>query len=67
MIRKSNSIVSYLLTMGLPGAVGSGATFALEDGWILARALEYTQTSENAIKDALQIYNEIKNPFYFKM
>ena len=26
--------------------IGSGAPFALEDGWILASAVEYTRSSE---------------------
>jgi salicylate hydroxylase len=72
-----------LLTNNLTGAFGSGAAFALEDGWILARAIEYTTTRpqptipENDdgaqitkmqnIADALEIFNEIRSPYYHRM
>ncbi|KAL5343701.1 hypothetical protein BJX70DRAFT_353307 [Aspergillus crustosus] len=48
----------------LSGAFGSGATFAMEDGWILARALEYTQ---NSIPEALDIFQQIRSPYYARM
>jgi salicylate hydroxylase len=38
----------------LSGAFGSGAPFALEDGWILASAVEYTRSS-GGLKEALEI------------
>lgn len=41
------------------GAFGSGATFAMEDGWILARALEHTRFSSRPGQDALEIYLHI--------
>lgn len=49
------------------GAFGSGATFAMEDGWILARALELTQFAENPAKEALEIFDSIRSPYYVKM
>jgi salicylate hydroxylase len=61
------------------GAFGSGAAFALEDGWILARALEFTTTRPRStdedvqtvkiqsIADALEIFNEIRSPYYLRM
>ncbi|KAJ5772520.1 FAD-binding monooxygenase [Penicillium odoratum] len=51
----------------LSGAFGSGATFAMEDGWILARALEYAQYSSHPVKDALEIFNVIRSPYYARM
>ncbi|KAJ5698125.1 FAD-binding monooxygenase [Penicillium macrosclerotiorum] len=51
----------------LSGAFGSGATFAMEDGWILARALEHTQGSLQPVSDALDIFSFIRSPYYEKM
>ncbi|QKX57371.1 uncharacterized protein TRUGW13939_04483 [Talaromyces rugulosus] len=64
----------------LSGAFGSGAAFALEDGWILARAIEYTTTRPQPtipgdaqitkmqnIADALEIFNEVRSPYYHRM
>nr|OQO20310.1 hypothetical protein B0A51_14190 [Rachicladosporium sp. CCFEE 5018] len=51
----------------LSGAFGSGAAYALEDGWILARAIEYTRGSMHALRDALKIFDEIRSPYYLKM
>ncbi|KAJ5638665.1 hypothetical protein N7528_001055 [Penicillium herquei] len=51
----------------LSGAFGSGATFAMEDGWILARALEYSQFSSRPVHDALEIFNSIRSPYYDRM
>ena len=52
---------------GLPGAFGSGATFAMEDGWILARALEFTRFASRPVRDALEIFEQIRAPYYAKM
>uniref|UniRef100_A0A8H7TQM5 FAD-binding domain-containing protein n=1 Tax=Bionectria ochroleuca TaxID=29856 RepID=A0A8H7TQM5_BIOOC len=51
----------------LSGAFGSGATFAMEDGWILAQALQYTKGSPHQIRDALEIFEQIRAPYYEKM
>ncbi|OQO07638.1 hypothetical protein B0A48_07335 [Cryoendolithus antarcticus] len=51
----------------LSGAFGSRAAFALEDGWILARAIEYTRGSTHALRDALKIFDEIRSPYYMRM
>lgn len=66
----------------LSGAFGSGAAFALEDGWILARAIELTTSraefnrSDNKsghiskaqnIADALEIFDHIRSPYYRRM
>ena len=50
-----------------PGAFGSGAAFALEDGWILARAIEYTRARERPLSEALDIFDEIRSPYYLRM
>lgn len=50
-----------------PGAFGSGATFAMEDGWILARALEFTRFASRPARDALEIFDQIRSPYYAKM
>ncbi|KAJ6003261.1 hypothetical protein N7451_005808 [Penicillium sp. IBT 35674x] len=51
----------------LSGAFGSGATFAMEDGWILARALEHSQLSSHPVEEALEIFNIIRSPYYARM
>ncbi|KAF7552704.1 hypothetical protein G7Z17_g4113 [Cylindrodendrum hubeiense] len=51
----------------LSGAFGSGATFAMEDGWILARALERSQLSSHSLPDALEIFEQIRSPYYARM
>ncbi|KAF2214332.1 hypothetical protein CERZMDRAFT_110671 [Cercospora zeae-maydis SCOH1-5] len=48
----------------LSGAFGSGAGFAMEDGWVLAQALK---ASQNDIHRALPIFNEIRLPYYSRM
>ena len=49
------------------GAFGSGAAFALEDGWILARAIELTRARERPLSEALEIFDEIRSPYYVRM
>ena len=49
------------------GAFGSGAAFAMEDGWILARAIEYSVNNHSSIKEALDIFDEIRSPYYQRM
>jgi salicylate hydroxylase len=51
----------------LSGAFGSGAAFAMEDSWVLARAIEYTRSEVNALAKALEIFDEIRSPYYFRM
>jgi salicylate hydroxylase len=49
------------------GAFGSGAAFALEDGWILARAIEFAQAHERPLCEALEMFDEIRSPYYLRM
>jgi len=49
------------------GAFGSGAAFAMEDGYILARALEYTRSSGQPVAAALEIFDAIRSPYYLRM
>ncbi|CAI7616788.1 unnamed protein product [Penicillium pancosmium] len=51
----------------LSGAFGSGATFAMEDGWILARALELTKFTGRPLSDSLEIFSKIRSPYYNRM
>ncbi|KAJ9194491.1 hypothetical protein DTO164E3_4181 [Paecilomyces variotii] len=55
----------------LSGAFGSGAAFALEDGWILARTLKHTnatlQPSQESLGEALSIFDAIRSPYYLRM
>lgn len=48
----------------LSGAFGSGAGFAMEDGWVLAQALTY---HSNDTDRALALFNEIRLPYYARM
>lgn len=50
-----------------PGGFGTGSAFAMEDAWILARALEHTRDSLDPVKDALSIFDEIRSPYYKRM
>jgi hypothetical protein len=49
------------------GAFGSGAAFALEDGWILARVIEYVRVYGRPIRQALKMFDEIRSPYYSRM
>lgn len=51
----------------LAGGLGSGASFALEDSWILAQAIKKTQNGPNSISEALKIFNSIRSPYYSRM
>jgi salicylate hydroxylase len=51
----------------LSGAFGSGVAFAMEDGWILARAIEYSINSGTVLRDALEIFQRIRGPYYERM
>lgn len=55
------------MLMRFSGAFGSGAAFALEDGWILARAIEYTRARERPLVEALETFDEIRSPYYMRM
>lgn len=48
----------------LSGAFGSGAGFAMEDGWVLAQALAHFS---NDLSEALSLFNKIRVPYYRKM
>ncbi|OIW32853.1 FAD/NAD(P)-binding domain-containing protein [Coniochaeta ligniaria NRRL 30616] len=48
----------------LSGAFGSGAGFAMEDGYTLARALEYFR---NDVHRALPLFDAIRLPYYSRM
>ncbi|KAK4540563.1 hypothetical protein LTR36_009093 [Oleoguttula mirabilis] len=48
----------------LSGAFGSGAGFAMEDGWVLAQALASTN---NDLSKALPLFDKIRVPYYTRM
>ncbi|KAK8044810.1 monooxygenase [Apiospora rasikravindrae] len=48
----------------LSGAFGSGAGFAMEDGWVLARALEHFR---NDLGRALPLFDRVRVPYYSRM
>lgn len=59
------------------GAFGSGAAFAMEDGWILAQSIEYVfsalaskQSSfskQDGLQKVLNIFDTIRSPYYARM
>ena len=48
----------------LSGAFGSGAGFAMEDGWVLAQALD---VFKNDLSKALPLFDAIRVPYYSRM
>jgi salicylate hydroxylase len=48
----------------LSGAFGSGAGFAMEDGWILAQCLEFFG---NDLNKALPLFDQIRLSYYARM
>lgn len=48
----------------LSGAFGSGAGFAMEDGWILAQSLAHF---DNDLSRALPLFDEIRLSYYARM
>ena len=48
----------------LSGAFGSGAGFAMEDGWVLLQALK---ASANDLEKALRMFDDIRLPYYSRM
>lgn len=48
----------------LSGAFGSGAGFAMEDGWVLAQALQHFG---NDPSKALPLFDRIRVPYYHRM
>ena len=48
----------------LSGAFGSGAGFAMEDGWVLAQALALTR---NDRRRALDLFDAVRLPYYARM
>ncbi|KAH7383468.1 salicylate hydroxylase [Cadophora sp. MPI-SDFR-AT-0126] len=55
-----------VVLIGDASAFGSGAAFALQDGWILARAIEHTRSS-GGLPAALSIFDSIRSPYYLRM
>ena len=51
----------------LTGALGSGAAFAMQDSYILAKAIEHTRGRSDAVAAALEIFDEIRSPYYMRM
>ncbi|KAL6243788.1 hypothetical protein RBB50_009222 [Rhinocladiella similis] len=53
----------------LSGAFGSGAAFAIEDGWILARTIEYaySRATSQPLTKALDMFDRIRSPYYLRM
>ncbi|PWY73032.1 FAD/NAD(P)-binding domain-containing protein [Aspergillus heteromorphus CBS 117.55] len=48
----------------LSGAFGDGAGFALEDVFVLVRAIEWAHTRGRSIREALNLYDLVRSPYY---
>ncbi|CVL08011.1 uncharacterized protein FMAN_09662 [Fusarium mangiferae] len=48
----------------LSGAFGAGAAFALEDARTLAGALSWAASSAKGLKDALDLFDSVRSPYY---
>ncbi|KAL3468722.1 hypothetical protein BJX99DRAFT_242844 [Aspergillus californicus] len=51
----------------LSGAFGAGAGFALEDSYVLARAISWSYERGNGIPCGLDLYDRVRSPHYKKM
>lgn len=54
------------------GAFGSGAAFAMQDGWLFAQALDHYLVSRQlptreALTAALKLFDEVRGPYYHRM
>jgi salicylate hydroxylase len=59
------------------GAFGSGAAFAMEDGWVLAQSIQYvfsTLAAKNSsfskqegLEKVLSIFDTVRSPYYARM
>jgi hypothetical protein len=53
------------------GAFGSGAGFAMQDGWLLAQIIQHFQTSaadvDELLTRSLELFDSIRSPYYAKM
>ena len=48
----------------LSGAFGSGAGFALEDGWTIAQSLLWAHRNNKGLDEALKLFDEVRSPHY---
>lgn len=48
-------------------ALGSGTAFAMEDGWLLARTIEYSHSTKGTLGTALEIFDKLRSPYYAGM
>ena len=49
------------------GAFGSGAAFAMQDGWILAQSIARFRSSPLPLASALAAFDSIRSPYYHMM
>lgn len=39
----------------------------MQDGWILARAVEYARSRKKPLVEALAVFDSIRSPYYLRM
>ncbi|KOC08448.1 putative zeaxanthin epoxidase [Aspergillus flavus AF70] len=60
-------LVAHRWTIALSGAFGAGAGFALEDVYVLARAVQWAHERDVPLSDALILYDRVRSPHYKDM
>lgn len=48
----------------MSGAFGSGAAFAFEDAYVLARAIDHVHQRSLGMETGLRLYDEVRSPHY---
>ena len=61
----------YVIKADHTGAFGSGAGFAMQDGWLLAQIIQHFQKTaadvEELLARSLELFDSIRSPYYAKM
>jgi salicylate hydroxylase len=52
------------LADNMAGAFGSGSTFAMQDSWILAKAIQHTRSSARVTPNGLEVFDNARSPYY---
>ncbi|WOO80007.1 6-methylsalicylic acid decarboxylase atA [Vanrija pseudolonga] len=72
IIANGNTTIIGDASHPLLGAFGSGAAFAMQDGWLLAQILRYylldqVLPKQDALAQTLELFDNIRSPYYHRM
>lgn len=72
VIANGNTTIIGDASHPLLGAFGSGAAFAMQDGWLLAQILRYylldqALSKQGALERTLELFDSIRSPYYHRM